>query len=235
MRLALVSWATRTSSSSELIVCSGCSSIRARRAAPRRPSSSRARARMRLMRVNAVSDRASTDRHREEHGDDGDEEPVGQRHRKPPRLPARANRPSSSRSRRCMRSASPGSAWSYSSRCSTPWTTSSASSSSSGPPRASAWRARHGRADHDVAEHQRRFAGLGGRAGPRPPWSGWRPAGVQLLVEREGEHVGGAVPVEEAAVEVGDGRLVDEDQRRARPRRRCVPRAARAGRGRPSG
>ena len=51
-----------------------------------------------------------------------------------------------------------------------------------------------------------------GAPGPRPPSSGSRPAVRAALVDREGEHVGGALAVEEPPVEVGDRRLVDEDE-----------------------
>ena len=53
--VALVSWVTSTSSSTELSVSVGFSSIFTRRAAPLRPSSSSAIARTRFMRTNAVS------------------------------------------------------------------------------------------------------------------------------------------------------------------------------------
>ena len=53
-----------TRNSSELSVCSGRSSIFASRAAPLRPSSSSASARMRLIRVNAVSQSGEEDRRR---------------------------------------------------------------------------------------------------------------------------------------------------------------------------
>ncbi len=70
---ALVSCETRTSSRSTLSVCSGRSSICASRAAPFLPSSSRDSARMRLIRVNAVSAIARTIETRNS-SDDGDED-----------------------------------------------------------------------------------------------------------------------------------------------------------------
>src|SRR4051794_124073 len=69
----------------------------------------------------------------EQHEDDPEEHPVARAHGDSTSAPA--NDESSSRSRRCIRSASSGSAWSYPKRCSVPCTTRSASSSSSAMPR----------------------------------------------------------------------------------------------------
>ena len=71
-----------------------------------------------------------------------------------------------------------------------------------------------GRADHDVAEQQRRFGGVGAVA--RVDGSGGARVGEatrldQLVLEREGQDVGRARRAHEPVVELGDGLLVDEE------------------------
>ena len=151
----------RASSSTTLRVRSGCSSIRARRAAPLRPSSSSVMARMRLIRRNAVSAMASTDR-REEAGRrwPRSDQPVDCSHRSLASLELPESG-QSSRSRRSIAVALVVLAWSKPRRWRTPCTTSSASSSASGWPWSTAWRSRHLRAHHDVADDR--------SAGRRPP------------------------------------------------------------------
>jgi hypothetical protein len=66
--------------------------------------------------------------------------------------------------------------------------------------------------DH-VAEDHRRVVDLHGRARAAPTRVGATTAREVVVVDGEREHVGGAGPVEEPAVQVGDRHLVDEDQR----------------------
>ena len=75
-------------------------------------------------------------------------------------------------------------------------------------------RGRDLRADDDVADEARRLAApRPGAPGPRPPWSGWRPAEDDVVVHREREDVGRAGPAQEPLVQVGDRLQVHEDQR----------------------
>ena len=128
-------------------------------------------------------------------------------------MPSRGGRRGSDRGARAhgpaWRPRPPGSAWSVPRTWSTPWTTSSASSSSYRPAWAGALRAATAGADHDVAEEQ----GNVGRLASGPGHRAVRPStAVGPFVDREGQHVGGAGAAHEPRVEVGDRGLVDEDQ-----------------------
>ena len=70
--------------------------------------------------------------------------------------------------------------------------------------------------------------------GPRPPGVGLAAARQVVVVDREREHVGGTVAAEEAAVEVGDRLLVDEDQRHLGVGRRALLRQHHAGEAEPA-
>ena len=116
---------------------------------------------------------------------------------------------------------SSGSAWSWPSTCRTPWTTSSASSSSTEPSWCSercsgALRAATVGADHHVAEQQRRHGASARCEGRRAGGAVVRVTGRARRGRpsmREREDVGGPGLVHEPLVEVGDGGLVDEQHR----------------------
>ena len=71
-----------------------------------------------------------------------------------------------------------------------------------------------------------------GAPGPRPPWSGWRPPGGSSSSIGNASTSVGPLAAEEAFVQLGDRRLVDEQQRHlgvgAEALDRRVPRRARA-------
>ena len=117
-----------------------------------------------------------------------------------------------SRSRCSIASASSSTRWSMPRRCSRPWTTSRAISSSRATPWSSGVAGGDGGADDDVAEDHRHVVLVGGKpaAGPRPALVGRSPAAFDFLVDGEGEHVGRARLAQEPLVELGDGGLVDE-------------------------
>ena len=69
------------------------------------------------------------------------------------------------------------------------------------------------RADDHVAEQGRHLLWLGAEARPGATRIRRTAAVGRLLVDREGQHVGRAVLAEEPGVEIGDGALVDEEQR----------------------
>ena len=98
------------------------------------------------------------------------------------------------------------------------------------------------RADHDVAEQQRRLGALGARRGRRARWcsaSGERPGSTSSSSSGKASTSVGPVVAHEPLVELGDGRprrrtAPTARRRRARPRRRARARPARAsGRRRP--
>ncbi len=72
---------------------------------------------------------------------------------------------------------------------------------------------RHRRADHHVPEEEVMIGVRLDRRRSGPSLVRRPPAAVHLVLDGEGQHVGGAGLVEEALVQRGDGRLVHEEQR----------------------
>ena len=112
-------------------------------------------------------------------------------------------------------SASSSTSWSMPRRCSRPCTTSSATSSSRLTPCSMALRAATDGTHHHVAEQGGHVVVVAREpsSGPGPALVGGTPAELGLLVDGKGEHVGGPGLPEEPLVKLGDGRLVDEEQR----------------------
>jgi len=76
----------------------------------------------------------------------------------------------------------------------------------------SAWRCATAGQTTTIAEDDRGFVGVRGRAGAASAFVGVASGGGELLVDGEREDVGGSGGVEEPVVEIGDGGLVDEDE-----------------------
>ena len=164
--------------------------------------------------------RADEQHHDHPHQDDvGGPEVLGRRTQPRTRCPcydaARWKRANSSRSRRSMVSASSSSPWSIPRRCSKPCTTSRATSSSRLTPCSTALRAAtDGHTKTSPSSVGTSNSSLGKpAAGPGTALVGRPPPELGLLVDGKGEHVGRAGLAQEPLVELGDGGLVDEEQR----------------------
>src|SRR5215210_4441874 len=227
IRLALVSWETSTRRSTTLRVSSGCSSIRARRPAPFCPSSSNARARMRLMRVKAVSERASRIENRNRAmmtASSAQSVPLTAVDRRSPVFfPLDVVEPLEQ-----LALALPHrlgllvlgmvvvQQMQYAVH------DEQRELVIERPAAAVGLAFRHLRAHDHVTEHARRLSGLGWRAWPAPALIRLTATGRDVLVHGEREHIRGPAAAEEPLVEIGDRLLVDEDDRQLRVLRHAL-------------
>ncbi len=93
-------------------------------------------------------------------------------------------------------------------------------------PCSGAWRCATAGQIDDVAEHDRGVLGFRRRSRAPPALVGPAPAGHEVVVDREREHVGRAGAAEEALVEVGDRRARRRRSTTARRRRGRAPRSS---------